>query len=50
MYRSFIEKKDVEIKYNGSPLKFNEPIKYIDCIKTLNIHQYKSFIAFNRNL
>jgi len=24
--------------------------KYFDCIKTLNIHQYKSFIAFNRNL
>jgi hypothetical protein len=24
--------------------------KYIDCIKTLNIHQYKSFISFNRNL
>jgi hypothetical protein len=25
MYRSFIDKKDVEIKYNGSSLKFNEP-------------------------
>ena len=24
--------------------------KYIDCIKNLNIHQYKSFIAFSRNL
>ena len=24
--------------------------KYFDFIKTLNIHQYKSFISFNRNL
>ncbi len=24
--------------------------KYFDCIKTLNIHHYKSFISFNRNL